>query len=152
MNLYCSSKHTNWGFLAQFVFVTDNRCTFAISCLTKDKRNWNKSTLVQGNRSIYVSHFFRGVLNVHGSILPRYRGAAPIPYAILNGDNSTGITIMEVKPFQWVKSDSLKRLNKVILKMTTMTCTFLTCLVVVRKQSFLYHQSNSSCLRKKLVI
>jgi methionyl-tRNA formyltransferase len=40
------------------------------------------------------------MINVHGSILPRYRGAAPIPYAILNGDTSTGITIMEVKPFQ----------------------------------------------------
>ena len=63
----------------------------------------NKSTFVQGKRSIDVSHFFRGVLNVHGSILPRYRGAAPIPYAILNGDTSTGITIMEVKPFRWVK-------------------------------------------------
>jgi len=48
-----------------------------------------------------IESFKLGVLNVHGSILPRYRGAAPIPYAILNGDNSTGITIMEVKPFHF---------------------------------------------------
>ncbi len=38
------------------------------------------------------------MLNVHGSLLPKYRGAAPIPHAILNGDTKTGITIMEIKP------------------------------------------------------
>jgi methionyl-tRNA formyltransferase len=35
-----------------------------------------------------------GVLNVHASLLPRYRGAAPINWAIINGDAATGITIM----------------------------------------------------------
>lgn len=35
-----------------------------------------------------------GCLNVHGSLLPRYRGAAPIPAAILAGDQETGVTIM----------------------------------------------------------
>jgi methionyl-tRNA formyltransferase len=35
-----------------------------------------------------------GCLNVHASLLPRYRGAAPIAAAILNGDEVTGITIM----------------------------------------------------------
>ena len=33
-------------------------------------------------------------VNVHGSLLPRYRGAAPIPWAILNGEEVTGITTM----------------------------------------------------------
>ena len=37
-----------------------------------------------------------GCLNVHGSILPRHRGAAPIPAAILAGDAETGITIMKM--------------------------------------------------------
>jgi methionyl-tRNA formyltransferase len=37
-----------------------------------------------------------GCINVHGSILPRYRGAAPIPSAILAGDAETGITIMQM--------------------------------------------------------
>jgi methionyl-tRNA formyltransferase len=36
----------------------------------------------------------RGCLNVHGSILPRWRGAAPIQRSILAGDERTGITIM----------------------------------------------------------
>ena len=35
-----------------------------------------------------------GCINVHGSLLPRYRGAAPIQWAILNGDKTTGITTM----------------------------------------------------------
>jgi len=35
-----------------------------------------------------------GVLNVHASLLPKYRGASPIQHAILNGDKETGITIM----------------------------------------------------------
>jgi methionyl-tRNA formyltransferase len=37
-----------------------------------------------------------GTINVHGSKLPRYRGAAPIQWAILNGDDSTGVTIMQM--------------------------------------------------------
>jgi len=37
-----------------------------------------------------------GTLNVHGSLLPRHRGAAPIQWAILNGDLTTGITIMQM--------------------------------------------------------
>ena len=37
-----------------------------------------------------------GCVNVHGSILPRHRGAAPIPSAILAGDAATGITIMQL--------------------------------------------------------
>ena len=35
-----------------------------------------------------------GSINVHSSILPKYRGAAPINWAILNGDDVTGVTIM----------------------------------------------------------
>ena len=35
-----------------------------------------------------------GSINVHSSILPKYRGAAPINWAILNGDGVTGVTIM----------------------------------------------------------
>ncbi len=38
----------------------------------------------------------RGSLNVHASLLPRWRGASPIAAAILSGDPTTGVTIMEV--------------------------------------------------------
>lgn len=36
-----------------------------------------------------------GTLNVHGSLLPKYRGSAPIQWAIINGEKKTGITIMK---------------------------------------------------------
>lgn len=40
----------------------------------------------------------RGCYNIHGSLLPRWRGAAPIHRAIMAGDGETGVTIMEVVP------------------------------------------------------
>lgn len=36
-----------------------------------------------------------GVINIHASLLPKYRGASPIHYAILNGETETGVTIMK---------------------------------------------------------
>jgi methionyl-tRNA formyltransferase len=39
-----------------------------------------------------------GCVNVHASLLPRWRGAAPIPAAILHGDPQTGVTIMLMDP------------------------------------------------------
>lgn len=35
-------------------------------------------------------------LNVHPSLLPKYRGAAPIQWAIINGDKSTGVSVQEL--------------------------------------------------------
>ena len=35
-----------------------------------------------------------GCINVHGSLLPKYRGAAPIQWSIINGDTVTGVTTM----------------------------------------------------------
>ncbi|MGE4561270.1 MAG: methionyl-tRNA formyltransferase, partial [Desulfobulbus sp.] len=37
-----------------------------------------------------------GAINVHGSILPKYRGAAPIQWAVINGEAESGITIMQM--------------------------------------------------------
>src|SRR5665213_2882967 len=37
-----------------------------------------------------------GWINVHGSLLPRYRGAAPIHWAIANGETRTGVTTMQI--------------------------------------------------------
>jgi methionyl-tRNA formyltransferase len=37
-----------------------------------------------------------GALNVHGSLLPRYRGAAPIQWAVASGETETGVTIMQM--------------------------------------------------------
>ena len=37
-----------------------------------------------------------GCINIHASLLPKYRGASPIQYAVLNGDDMTGVTIMQM--------------------------------------------------------
>jgi methionyl-tRNA formyltransferase len=39
---------------------------------------------------------YAGAINVHGSLLPKYRGAAPINWAIINGDSETGISIIKM--------------------------------------------------------
>ncbi|MDR1905529.1 MAG: methionyl-tRNA formyltransferase [Clostridiales bacterium] len=38
-----------------------------------------------------------GIVNVHASLLPKYRGAAPIQWAVINGETETGVTIMKTR-------------------------------------------------------
>lgn len=40
----------------------------------------------------------KGCINVHSSLLPKYRGAAPIHWAVINGETETGVTIMHMAP------------------------------------------------------
>ena len=37
-----------------------------------------------------------GCINVHGSLLPKYRGSAPIQWSVINGEKETGVTIMQM--------------------------------------------------------
>lgn len=41
-----------------------------------------------------IDSFPKGMINVHGSLLPKYRGASPIQMALVNGEKETGVTIM----------------------------------------------------------
>lgn len=43
-----------------------------------------------------INLFTSGIINVHPSLLPKYRGPSPIESAILNGDHRTGVTIMQL--------------------------------------------------------
>ena len=43
-----------------------------------------------------ILNLFKFKLNVHGSLLPKHRGGAPIQRALMEGDSKTGITIMEM--------------------------------------------------------
>ncbi|GFO43415.1 methionyl-tRNA formyltransferase, mitochondrial [Plakobranchus ocellatus] len=45
-----------------------------------------------------VKAFPYGILNVHPSLLPRWRGAAPVHHTILNGDRTSGVCIMSIQP------------------------------------------------------
>jgi methionyl-tRNA formyltransferase len=44
----------------------------------------------------FLSAFPRGCINVHFSLLPKYRGAAPVNWAIVNGETVTGVTTMQM--------------------------------------------------------
>lgn len=69
-----------------------------------------------------------GCVNLHGSLLPKYRGAAPMQYALINGDKVTGMTLMQMidkmdagvmymkKDVEISNDDTLSTLTK---KMTT---------------------------------
>ena len=51
----------------------------------------------------YLPRFIReatpsGMVNLHGSLLPRYRGASPIETALSSGDSTTGVCLMQVGP------------------------------------------------------
>ena len=45
----------------------------------------------------YISLPKFGSINIHASLLPKYRGAAPIQWALMNGDNFTGISIFQIE-------------------------------------------------------
>ncbi|XP_026149526.1 methionyl-tRNA formyltransferase, mitochondrial isoform X2 [Mastacembelus armatus] len=48
-----------------------------------------------------ISKFPYGILNVHPSLLPRWRGPAPIFHTILHGDTLTGVTIIQIHPHRF---------------------------------------------------
>ena len=52
-----------------------------------------------------------GCINVHGSLLPKYRGAAPIQYAIIKGEKESGVTIMQMD----IGMDTGAMLDKVVV-------------------------------------
>lgn len=57
-------------------------------------------------------------INVHGSLLPKYRGGAPIQYALFNGDKTTGVTIMYMA-FKMDSGDIIKQQEIDILENDT---------------------------------
>lgn len=63
--------------------------------------------------------FDKGCFNVHASLLPRWRGAAPIHRAIENGDNQIGVTIMKVVS----KLDAGPMIRKISLDLSTQSTT-----------------------------
>lgn len=60
-----------------------------------------------------------GCINIHGSILPKYRGAAPIQRAVLNGDCETGITFMKMN--YGMDTGDILKIEKV--KISELDCT-----------------------------
>ena len=44
-----------------------------------------------------------GCINVHASLLPKYRGAAPIQQAVIDGEKESGVTIMRMDEQVWIQ-------------------------------------------------
>ena len=44
-----------------------------------------------------------GMVNFHGSILPKYRGASPVETAIACGENETGVSLMQIGRVKWMQ-------------------------------------------------
>src|SRR3954468_4170015 len=43
-----------------------------------------------------ISSFTKGTINVHPSLLPKYRGSSPVQHTIINDDQETGVTVQEL--------------------------------------------------------
>lgn len=72
-----------------------------------DNINEHEKLLTELNADIFVTCAYgqfinrkiiaippHGIINIHGSLLPKYRGAAPVQWAIINGDKYSGVTLM----------------------------------------------------------
>ena len=55
-----------------------------------------------------------GCINIHASVLPKYRGAAPIQWSVINGDKQTGVTSMYME--QGLDTGDMLITNKAVLK------------------------------------
>ena len=76
------------------------------------KRNFDLGVVASFGKLIpsrIIESFPKGMINVHGSLLPRWRGAAPVIHAIRNGDKKTGVTIMKVKPHKFDVGEMLAK-------------------------------------------
>lgn len=47
---------------------------------------------------VLIDIFPKGIINIHPSLLPKYRGASPIQSALINGDKKTGVSIIQLTP------------------------------------------------------
>jgi methionyl-tRNA formyltransferase len=66
--------------------------------------------------AVLINIFPHGIINLHASLLPKYRGAAPINWAIINGEQETGLTVMQINE----QIDAGKILNQVSMPIDPM--------------------------------
>jgi methionyl-tRNA formyltransferase len=64
-----------------------------------------------------------GCINVHASLLPKYRGAAPINWAIANGESETGVTVMQMDVGMDTGAMLSKRATKIVVDETAVELT-----------------------------
>lgn len=73
---------------------------------------YNVGVLVSFGRLVpkkVISKFPLGILNVHPSLLPRWRGATPIVHTVLSGDRETGVSVISIQPKHFDTGPILKQ-------------------------------------------
>jgi len=68
-----------------------------------------------------IESFPQRAVNIHPSLLPKYRGPAPIQHALLNGDSEAGVSIIEVHPERFDHGSILKQGRCAIDSVSTMS-------------------------------
>lgn len=68
-----------------------------------ESMEWTQQTVssIKEAKPQFLSNISSGMVNVHPSLLPRWRGAAPIIHTLLNGDRVTGVSLMRIKADQF---------------------------------------------------
>lgn len=87
-----------------------------------------------------LSLFKYGCINVHASLLPRWRGAAPIQRALLEGDKETGVTIMQIN--EGLDTGDILQVRRYLIEPTETTKT------LHEKLAQLGAEALSACLQK----
>uniref|UniRef100_A0A8P0NIC8 Mitochondrial methionyl-tRNA formyltransferase n=1 Tax=Canis lupus familiaris TaxID=9615 RepID=A0A8P0NIC8_CANLF len=96
-------RYLNWAHAFLVVYSMDSRQSFEDSssylellALHAKETQRSSPALLLGNKLDMAQ--YSGMLNVHPSCLPRWRGPAPIIHTVLHGDTITGVTIMQIRP------------------------------------------------------
>lgn len=91
-----------WAAEHHLLTMTPERLRQNDECFTRLSELRPDLTLVADYGLIVPSRFLslapHGAMNIHGSLLPRWRGAAPIVHALIAGDSTTGVTFMQMDP------------------------------------------------------
>ncbi|ETK82187.1 hypothetical protein, variant 2 [Phytophthora nicotianae CJ01A1] len=77
------------------------RCGFKVydtPSRLKSLKSWDFPVTDHFDHPHLLKNLHHGAINMHPSLLPKYRGPAPIHHALLNGDPTTGVSVIEIDP------------------------------------------------------
>ncbi|XRX42699.1 MAG: methionyl-tRNA formyltransferase [Buchnera aphidicola (Eriosoma harunire)] len=109
-----------------------------------------------------INMFPLGCINIHASILPRWRGPSPIQYAILTGDKKTGITIIKmdssidtgdiihIETCPISNTDNTKTLTKKLIHISTKTILFVLKNIKNKNVNYLKQNNLNATYSKKI--
>lgn len=98
-----------------------------------------------------IELFQYGLFNIHPSLLPKYRGSSPIQHAILNGDKTTGVTIIQIPPVPKFDVGDIVLQESIEIETREYACHLSSRLADVGSKMFLNFMDNYvHCLEQKV--